>query len=481
MALGFDGIAGRNIIMDTIHGAIGLYDHEIKIIDHPLFQRLRHILQNDVLHMTFVGSTHTRLAHSIGTCHVAGKIFMQLVSEQVYAFRSKSGERVTQEQEDAFKYIGDCLRLALLLHDTGHGAFSHQAERSARIKALLQNEGVARDMWSGIDTREFYEDVPLSLHHEHFSIRVAHKIMSDVGENEIGVRIPDVLNIMEGTDGAVSDQWVEMASAVWPILSLSMDDTLSKRQRAEHVRHLMRCIVSGEFDADKADYLLRDSMYTGVNYGKFDLDTLISSLGVAWVPEQGWFGLTIKQKGIGCLEDMIHCRFQMYMHVYRHKTTNGMELLLHMAINEFMEDEGNTVLVRRFLTDVDEFVYFTDDFFWERFRERARKDKRSFAHSIIARKKLKHLGTFYNLSKQEQADKQRELADELSVSHDVIHVSNNKTKFSKISPDFTDIRVSVKDTLSGKVEIKDIYELSDFFTKFQDNEISAYHLFPDAE
>lgn len=468
--------ASRGVIMDSLHGAINVFGHEMSVIDHPLFQRLRYILQNDVLHLTFVGSTHTRFAHSIGTAHVADRIYNQLIKGWLFDW-GQGGKKVTRAQEDALKTLGLSLRLALLLHDSGHGAFSHQVEKSERISKFMESPGIFDKLWSGVDVSSFYKEKPARLYHEHYSVRVAHKIMTDVGIEDYGINISDVLNIMESTDGEMSSFFIEASELVWPLFAGTKGEHPDcGKEKAAHIRHLLHCILSGEFDADKADYLLRDSMYTGANYGKFDLDTLINNLSVAWIPEHKWLGLTISSKAVGVLEDMVHCRFQMYMHVYNHKTTNGMELLLHLAINELMEDDGSRLDVEEFLIDIDAFAYFTDDFFWEKFRQKARKDKSSFAYAVVNRNKIKHLGTYSNLSADECESIALGLSARLKVDRGRVLMSSNKTRFSKVNTDFTDIRVLEKDPIDGSEIFKTISETSDFFTKFNDNTIIAFHL-----
>jgi len=67
------------LIMDPVHGGIPLYRHEIRVIDHPLFQRLRNICQNDILSLVFPGATHSRFLHSIGVMHVGTRMFRSMI------------------------------------------------------------------------------------------------------------------------------------------------------------------------------------------------------------------------------------------------------------------------------------------------------------------------------------------------------------------------------------------------------------------
>jgi HD superfamily phosphohydrolase len=71
------------LVMDPIHGGISFFSHEKQIIDHPLFQRLRHIKQTDVLNFVFPGATHSRFEHCLGTMYVAGKIFRKMISNYI--------------------------------------------------------------------------------------------------------------------------------------------------------------------------------------------------------------------------------------------------------------------------------------------------------------------------------------------------------------------------------------------------------------
>ena len=71
--------AYNKLIMDPVHGGIPLYRHEIQVIDHPLFQRLRNICQNDILSLVFPGATHSRFLHSIGVMHVGTRILYRKI------------------------------------------------------------------------------------------------------------------------------------------------------------------------------------------------------------------------------------------------------------------------------------------------------------------------------------------------------------------------------------------------------------------
>ena len=85
------------LIMDPVHGGIPLYRHEIQVIDHPLFQRLRNICQNDILSLVFPGATHSRFLHSVGVMHVGTRMFrsMEPIAVSLGWYRPKYHEPVS--------------------------------------------------------------------------------------------------------------------------------------------------------------------------------------------------------------------------------------------------------------------------------------------------------------------------------------------------------------------------------------------------
>ncbi|MGW8179029.1 MAG: HD domain-containing protein, partial [bacterium] len=191
-------------IKDPIHGYIELNKQEINIIDSPEFQRLRRLRQLSAAFLTYPGAEHTRFHHSLGVLHVAGKIAQRLVNS----------EAITGEE--ALK-----LRMGGLLHDIGHGPFSHLFEEV-------------------IEKRD--------LNHEQMST----KIIKETG-------IADILH-ENGMDPE------EMS-------------TLSIGQH-ENKKPYMNQVIAGQFSADVLDYLPRDSYFTGVEYGKVDIDRLVRSMNV---------------------------------------------------------------------------------------------------------------------------------------------------------------------------------------------------------
>ncbi|PIN83672.1 MAG: phosphohydrolase [Nitrosopumilales archaeon CG11_big_fil_rev_8_21_14_0_20_33_24] len=189
-------------IVDPIHDFIRVYDHELKIIDNPIFQRLRRIRQLSGAHLTYPAAQHTRFEHSLGVMHIA----------------SQAGQALNEK--GILKSIDiDALRLAGLLHDIGHGPFSHLFEEVIQQKKFS---------------------------HEDFGKEIILK-------SEIG----DTLS-KNGYDKRL-------------ITKIAFGD--SKLQ-------YMNEIISGALSADMMDYLLRDGYFTGAEHAQIDHKRITQSLDV---------------------------------------------------------------------------------------------------------------------------------------------------------------------------------------------------------
>ncbi|MBS3925198.1 MAG: HD domain-containing protein [Nitrosarchaeum sp.] len=189
-------------IVDPIHDFIRVYDHELKIIDNPIFQRLRRIRQLSGAHLTYPAAQHTRFEHSLGVMHIASQAGKAL------------NEKGILKSDDI-----DLLRLAGLLHDIGHGPFSHLFEEVIQQKKFS---------------------------HEDFGKEIILK-------SEIG----DILS-KNGYDKKL-------------VTKIAFGD--SKLQ-------YMNEIISGALSADMMDYLLRDGYFTGAEHAQIDHKRITQSLDV---------------------------------------------------------------------------------------------------------------------------------------------------------------------------------------------------------
>jgi HD superfamily phosphohydrolase len=282
-------------IRDPVHGLITFdFSDEVdkaawRLINTPEFQRLRRVKQLGVSEFTFPGATHTRLSHSIGVFHLARRL-MKVAERYVPADKQSHSRKRTA-------------LLASLLHDLGHGPFSHAFENAE--KARIERAGLVK---------ESYCD------HEHWTAQL---IQRKDGE------IRRVLKEEFGGDGAIADDIANM---------LRGDE-----------QDLYSSVVSSSFDADRLDYLQRDRMMTGSGAGAIDLDWLLDNLRVVDVPanivddavEAG--GETVQvfafeEKALQSAESFILARFHLYSQVYLHKTTRGIEKMLTAFLLAFGEE-----------------------------------------------------------------------------------------------------------------------------------------------
>jgi len=215
-------------IRDPIHGFIELNEWERDIVNHPVFQRLRRIRQLGLTDMVYPGAMHTRFEHSLGVMHVATKMFDQIVKRRQDFLETELSFTAGGLERDRV-----LVRLSCLLHDVGHAPFSHAAE------GLMDKDPA---------TNKSYK-------HENYSAAAVAFLMQDVIENH-------------------------PLNQNYKITAQEIADFLNGRLALGRVL-LWRSLVSGQLDADRADYLLRDSHHIGVAYGRYDLNRLLVTLTIA--------------------------------------------------------------------------------------------------------------------------------------------------------------------------------------------------------
>lgn len=235
-------------IRDPIHGFIDI-EPLSGVLDCQLMQRLRRIRQLARADLVYPGLMHSRFEHSLGVLHVASEMFGRL--------------GLTEN--------GNALRAAALLHDVGHGPFSHVFE------------GVAGYDHEMATRRIILEDGEL-----------------DTALSKADVEAKEVIDILERND-------------------------------------LIHYIISSPLDADKIDYLQRDSYHTGVAYGVFDYNLLLHTLTAIEDPRGKYLGLT--EKGIQNAMSFVLARHLMHVQVYRHHVRRITDSMLQRGI-EYARQDG---------------------------------------------------------------------------------------------------------------------------------------------
>lgn len=277
-------------IRDPIHRTIIVTEEERRVLDHPWVQRLRHIRQLGFVSLVYPGAVHDRFQHSVGVMHLAAERFRRLRREAAFAFTDYSAADLDRADH--------VLRLAGLLHDVGHAPFSHTSERFLPpIERLLLPDDWYREGMKPSARQATHEDCSLALIH---GLVCAGVMAEDTGRDVAAV--------------------------------------LSSRVRRGHLGHLgalvgiLRALVSGEIDADRCDYLLRDSHFAGVTYGIHDLPRLVACETVLPGPDGPELGIDVH--GVHALEGLLLARYHMFHQVYFHKTPPAFEYYLERAIAE---------------------------------------------------------------------------------------------------------------------------------------------------
>ena len=278
---------------DPIHGFIKLSEKERDLIDTKVFQRLRRIRQLAMTFLVYPGAGHTRFDHSIGVMHIAGRICTKL--QELYP------EKIGTEDIDR-------VRLAALLHDVGHGPFSHVSEY------LL--DAYASDRADMGHTRE----------------KIHEKITVDIIRTD-----PEIREILS------------------------------------------------ELDADKMDYLLRDSYFAGVKYGIYDLEKIIESCLIE--VDKTETSLAISSKGIYALEQLLLARYHMTQQVYWHRVSLISNEMIIRGITLAIE-AGNTKMKELYQydeNDKENFIQKYLNYHDENVVDTLRNCQQEKAHAIFNR------------------------------------------------------------------------------------------------
>lgn len=261
------------IFRDPIHALTSIQpgdDFLHHLIDAPEFQRLRRVRQLGVSHLTYPGAEHTRFNHSMGVLHVAQRMLEVLLNR--YGADSQVGRIIGEH--------GRSVRAAALLHDTGHGAFSHLMERA--FPSTAEHEERSQRMIAGPDSS-----------------------------------IPAILK-KAGLDPN------------------TVADIVGKR--CPH--RFLQDMVSSSLDADRMDYLLRDAHFTGVRYGIYDLEWLLNSLCLGTLTSGQGDGDDLlrlcldHKRGLHSAEQLLLARQHMSVQVYFHKSTRRWEAHLLCLFRE---------------------------------------------------------------------------------------------------------------------------------------------------
>lgn len=314
-----DSASGQRVICDPVHNHIYIdknKEHLInELLDSREVQRLRRIRQLGLSHLTYPGAVHTRFSHCLGTFHLSKLALKYLLDN--------AGKKINEEVRLA-------ILAAALLHDIGHGPFSHVLENITKVN------------------------------HEKWTDKII-----ESGESEVN-------KILRSHDN-------NLPNLIRSIL-LGTDKKHS----------LFSTLICSQLDVDRMDYLLRDSYFCGNSFGTFDYRWILHTLHIGEIPLAGrktqqpvW-----PEKALCAIEDYIYARYNMYRTVYFHATTRGFEELLVAILKrakKLLEEDRKILIIsdkiKKYLLNpssisFDEFL-FLDDFIlqsqirlWEESRDK---------------------------------------------------------------------------------------------------------------
>lgn len=238
----------NEFIRDAIHKNINIKEPVIQaLIATKEFQRLRWISQLGGAQIAFPSATHTRYTHSLGVYHVLSRVFAEV----------SGAKTISPEQQLIVKIAG-------LLHDLGHGPFSHSFEKVLNLR----------------------EDPNYPFNHEFYTCAII---------SDSGTEINQVLKAHKIN--------VEQVAAI-----IKKDDTKCPKYQIQ--------LVSSQLDCDRIDYLMRDAYFTGANYGAIDLDWVVKHMIIDQTA-----GILFHEKALSAIENYLVTRFHMYQQVYLHKSS----------------------------------------------------------------------------------------------------------------------------------------------------------------
>lgn len=355
-------------IRDVIHGSISVSDCERRVIDTPFFQRLRNIRQLGFADLAYPCATHNRYSHSIGAMFLAGQAFRSIFREDSF-----SSARV-------YNHYLHLVRIAALLHDVGHGPLSHTTE-SAMPPVGALNLPVEI---TGPDTKR-------RATHEDYTLKILldSSLTPVIEKNYANLEItPRHIACLVSLDLGEPDDFF-------------IDKNVSYRK-------ILHQIISSEIDADRMDYLKRDSYYTGVSYGQYELNWLLSNLTYHITSDESdprnhaVAHLALSHRALYTFEDFLLSRYHMFLMVYYHHKS---------VVHEYM--------LERYLTspdctfkipgDIESYIDYDDYALWIHLR--GQKDN-PWARRITRREPY-HLAYEFHGSSADKDPAARQQLDEL--------------------------------------------------------------------
>lgn len=334
-------------VFDNVHGVIEITEIERKIIQLPIFKRLQNIKQLSFVNRIFPGAEHTRYIHSIGVMYIADKMAISLGYNDI--------ER-------------QLIRLAGLLHDLGHYPLSHEGERAYKSNSKVNaTENVLLDYYKKVISDieddlnkpkfEYMEKTSNKAHHEQMTICVIESdndIKNYIKEHNklYNDNLDEIINIQNICDIIIGN--VERDGKISPICGYVQ-------------------LIHSELDADRIDYLMRDSLASGTCFGNIELELLIKNMTrIKMKDSKGEEHeiIGIKPKGIPHADYFLISRFFSYTQVVFNKHVSILCAMIELCVSDFIQNRKmiDFKTLHRMVSNHNkgrEYLDFTDMEFWK--------------------------------------------------------------------------------------------------------------------
>ena len=281
-------------VRDLVHGTILFTETEERIINHPFFQRLRHVRQNDVAFYVYPSLNTSRFEHLLGTCRVAGMMAESLTNSPKWELYAQALSQTTGiALKDEFVQL---CRLYALLHDIGHLPLSHLFEIATTEYAKKTFAATIREFiheWTGVHGFEKL--------HEAFGAALIHPLAEDVV-------LPEPL----------SNALIELMTV--------------KRFPSNHPLIIVKKLIDSPIDADRIDATKRDGLLAGGEYGNYDIRRLCDAVFI----EQyvGNWLIAYSEKALTSMEAILFDRYRTHVWVHFHHRVVTMKTLVSFLIGK---------------------------------------------------------------------------------------------------------------------------------------------------
>lgn len=377
-------------ILDPIHGLVKLSEIEKWILSQKPFNRLRRVKQNTFLYLVFPSANHTRFEHSIGVMHLAQQIYNN--SNENYDTGALKKEKYNIAESADFKFcsiskalksnetvIVQELRLAALLHDVGHGPMSHKFDQYTITGSELLN--IVKD---DEDLKIYLNSFNNFLNGQE-SKKIEHEIVSCIF-------IIKLIANLKKVEEKFSLEQREIIKKINPARVIKMIepkfDAIQKIEfnGIDYTNYFNSIISSFPLDADRMDYLYRDSYFSGVKYGFYDLSRILMS----FIPvlEDKSVSLCVKESGLDSIIRFIQSRTHLYNQVYFHKTNRSANVMLDFACQKL--GKSTSIISARTYDELEDFYWNNSDelFIWNTLKNKINTKKESAVLDELLNRKL---------------------------------------------------------------------------------------------